>query len=90
MEIQGKKCCVCKQDLPASAFSKRPPNVRGKVYLKAECKRCHSQLNRFENLTPEQRERKREASRKLQAEQRKLAALAKQAIEQGLIRVDGT
>jgi hypothetical protein len=86
MEIQGKKCCVCKQDLPASAFSKRPPNKRGKVYLKAECKKCHSQLNRFENLTPKQRERRREVSRNAQAEQRKLAALARQAIQQGLIK----
>jgi hypothetical protein len=89
MEIQGKKCCVCKQDLPASAFSKRAPNERGKVYLKAECKKCHSMLHRTENLSPERRARNIEAVRKYKKKQNQLIALAKAAIEQGLIKLDG-
>lgn len=95
MKHDIRRCSACKQELPVSAFASRAPNEQGKVYLRSECKECkNSQLRalpgrhkRWEDLTEDQKQKRRDYNRQYQAKQQELARLAKAAIKEGLIKV---
>jgi len=81
-----KACPMCKQEKTNEEFGNRKPNKAGKVYLHSYCKQCHVTKWKLFKKTDEFKAHQREYARRYYAEQRRLAKLAKEAINNGTLK----